>query len=33
MKNTTAVIWKMLLVAEQAFRCLKHPEVMSVVYG
>jgi putative transposase len=31
-KNATAVIWKMLLVAEQAFRRLKHPELMPVVY-
>jgi putative transposase len=31
-KNATAVIWKMLLVAEQAFRRLKHPELMSAVY-
>jgi hypothetical protein len=31
-KNATAVIWKMLLVAEQAFRRVKHPELMPVVY-
>ena len=31
-KNATAVIWKMLLVAERAFRRLKHPEVMPAVY-
>ena len=30
--NATAVIWKMLLVAEQAFRRVKHPELMPVVY-
>src|SRR5207245_6420716 len=30
--NATAVIWKMLLVAEQAFRRLKHPELMPAVY-
>ncbi len=27
-KNATAVIWKMLLVAERAFRRVKHPELM-----
>ena len=31
-KNATAVIWKMLLVAEQTFRRVKHPELMPVVY-
>ncbi len=31
-KNATAVMWKMLLVAEQAFRRLKHPELMPLVY-
>lgn len=31
-KNATAVIWKMLLVAEHTFRRVKHPELMSVVY-
>lgn len=31
-KNATAVIWKMLLVAEHAFRRVKHPELMPVVY-
>jgi putative transposase len=31
-KNATAVIWKMLLVAEQAFRRVKHPELMPAVY-
>lgn len=31
-KNATAVIWKMLLVAEQTFRRLKHPELMPIVY-
>lgn len=30
--NATAVIWKMLLVAEQAFRRVKHPELMKGVY-
>jgi transposase-like protein len=30
--NATAVIWKMLLVAERAFRKLKHPELMKGVY-
>lgn len=30
--NATAVIWKMLLVAEQAFRRVKHPELMPAVY-
>ena len=31
-KNATAVIWKMLLVAEQVFRRVKHPELMPLVY-
>jgi hypothetical protein len=31
-KNATAIIWKMLLVAEQAFRRVKHPELMPAVY-
>jgi hypothetical protein len=31
-KNAMAVIWKMLLVAEQAFRRVKHPELMPLVY-
>src|SRR5687768_2518928 len=31
-KNATAVIWTMLLVAEQAFRRVKHPELMPAVY-
>lgn len=31
-KNATAVIWKMLLVAEQTFRRLKHPEFMPAMY-
>jgi putative transposase len=31
-KSATAVIWKMLLVAEQTFRRLKHPELMPIVY-
>ncbi len=31
-QNATAVIWKMLLVAERAFRRLKHPELMPEVY-
>ncbi|RMH30833.1 MAG: transposase [Nitrospirae bacterium] len=30
--NATAVIWKMLMVAEQAFRCVKHPELMPAVF-
>jgi putative transposase len=30
--NATAVIWKMLMVAEQTFRRLKHPELMADVY-
>lgn len=30
--NATAVIWKMLMVAEQTFRCVKHPELMAAVY-
>ena len=30
--NATAVIWKMLLVAERAFRRVKHPELMLEVY-
>ena len=30
--NATAVIWKMLLVAEKAFRSLKHPELLIGVY-
>ncbi len=31
--NATLVIWKMLLVAERAFRRVKHPELMPKVYG
>lgn len=31
-QNATAVIWKMLLVAEQSFRRVKHPELMPLVY-
>lgn len=31
-RNATAVIWKILLVAEQAFRRVKHPQLMPVVY-
>jgi putative transposase len=31
-KNATAVIWKMLLVAEHTFRRVKHPELMPAVY-
>jgi transposase-like protein len=31
-QNATAVIWKMLLVAERACRRLKHPELMPEVY-
>lgn len=31
-KNATAMIWKILLVAEQAFRRVKHPELMPLVY-
>jgi transposase-like protein len=31
-KNATAVIWKMLVVAEQVFRRVKHPELMPLVY-
>ena len=31
-KNATAVIWKILLVAERTFRRLKHPELMPAVY-
>jgi len=30
--NATAVIWKILLVAERAFRRVKHPELMKGVY-
>jgi len=30
--NATAVIWKMLMVAEQTFRRVKHPELMTGVY-
>lgn len=30
--NATAVLWKMLLVAERTFRRVKQPEVMSAVY-
>ena len=30
--RATAVIWKMLMVAEKRFRRLKAPEVMSAVY-
>ena len=30
--NATAVIWKMLLVAEKAFRSVKHPELMKGLY-
>ena len=31
-KNATAMIWKILLVAEHAFRRVKHPELMPLVY-
>ena len=31
-ENAQAVIWKMLLVAEQRFRRLKAPELMKDVY-
>ena len=31
-QNATAVIWKMPLVAERAFRRLKHPELMPEAY-
>lgn len=31
-ENATAVIWKILLVAERAFRRVKHPELMQGVY-
>lgn len=31
-KNATAVIWKMLRVAEHTFRRVKHPQLMPVVY-
>lgn len=30
--NATAVIWKLLMVAEQSFRRVKHPELMAEVY-
>ena len=30
--NATAVIWKMLMIAEQTFRRVKHPELMAEVY-
>ena len=30
--NATAIIWKRLLVAEQAFRKVKHPELMQGVF-
>lgn len=30
--NATAVIWKMLLVGERAFRRVKHPELMPELY-
>ncbi len=30
--NATAVIWKMLLVAERTFRRVKHPDLMPEVY-
>lgn len=30
--NATAVIWKILLMAERAFRRVKHPELMQGVY-
>ena len=30
-KNTTAVIWKRLPVAERAFRRVKHPGLMPIV--
>ena len=30
--NATAVIWKLLLVAEKAFRRVKHPKLMKGVY-
>jgi len=31
-ENATAVIWKMLLVAQQRFRCLNAPELMKEVH-
>lgn len=31
-ENATAVIWKMLLIAERRFRRLKHPELVELVY-
>ena len=31
-ENATAVIWKMLMVAEQRFRRLDSPEKMGLVY-
>ncbi|MDH3771214.1 MAG: IS256 family transposase [Nitrospirota bacterium] len=31
--NATAILWKMLMVAEQTFRRVKHPELMAEVYG
>jgi putative transposase len=30
--NATAVIWKMLMVAQRAFRSVKHPELMNGVH-
>lgn len=31
-ENVTAVIWKMLMIAEKHFRKVKHPELMKGVY-
>jgi hypothetical protein len=31
-ENATAVIWKMLLVAQQRFRRLNAPELMKEIY-
>jgi transposase-like protein len=31
-ENATAVIWKMLMIAEKNFRCVKSPELMKGVY-
>ncbi len=31
-RNATALLWKMLLVAERAFCRLHHPELMLAVY-
>lgn len=31
-ENATAILWRMLLVAESRFRRLKHPDLLDAVY-